>query len=130
MKLELFLNRMIPENKAKKIPCFSDLISLNTLMLTSDSFIEIESMLSEMDVILNELDIGIQLKWLRKKNLKVFKELELKVIEAYFSHPYVIQAITAGKATLFPHARFLSDINFDLLEPVICLNERILTDGQ
>jgi hypothetical protein len=130
MKLEQFLNRMIPENTEKKIPCFSNLISLNTLMLTLNSFEEIESILNEMDITLNELDIGIQLKWLRKKNLKVFKELELKVIEAYFSHPYVIQKITAGNATLFPHAKVLSDINFDLLEPVICLNERIFTDGQ
>lgn len=76
-------------------------------------------MLNNLPSELEELEINYALSLLKKENKSFVDDVINKGLELYFTHPQVLKKIQHGKATLFPNARVLPDINFDLLIPVV-----------
>lgn len=130
MRLEELFDKMIPSDVEKSLPNFSSILSLEDISI-SQSYINELQLLLEQKNGLNEVDdINFLLTWLRKQNYSAVRELEKKLIEAYFSNPVVIEKLTGGESTLFPHQKILPEIDFELLEPVLHLGERVFKNGE
>ena len=130
MMLEELIDKMIPGDIEKQFPRFSDILTLENVLMSRSFIDELQFLLKQKGDLLQEEDVNVLLKWLRKQNYAAIKDLELKVLEAYFSHPEVIRKLSNGASTLFPHQRFLPEIDFELLEPVMHLDKRIFSNGQ
>jgi hypothetical protein len=128
--LKELIDKMIPGDIEKKLPRFSDILTLQDSLISCSLIDELQLLLEQKHDLPQEEDITVLLKWLRKQNYAATKNLELKVLEAYFSHPEVIRKLYNGKSTLFPHQRFLPEIEVELLEPVMHLDKRKFSDGQ
>lgn len=77
----------------------------------------------DTDADTSPLDINTVLKALRRAAPKPMQAFTETALEQYFSAPLVIRALRGGPETLFPHARSLPDIDYDLLAPVLARAE-------
>ena len=130
MRLEELIDKMIPSDIERQLPCFSEILTLRNLYLSDAHKKKLQYLLKENKDFGNEDDVTIILKRLRKQNPIAVKELEIKVLEAYFSHPEIIKKITGEASTIFPTQRSLPDFDFELLEPVLNLDTRISSNGE
>ena len=130
MRLEDLIDKMIPSDAETRLPCFSNICTLNDLNMSSYYIKDLQGLMKITNSFSETDDVNIIIKWLRKENSAAVKELEIKVIEAYFSNPIVIQKLAGSAATLYPNKKILPEINFEVLEPVLDLDERLFLDGK
>ena len=130
MRLEELIDRMIPFDSEKRMPCFSDILTLNDILISKSQIKELQALLEHEDLPIKGSNIEGILKWLRKKNYSLVKDFEIKLLETYFSNPIIIEKLTGGSSTLFPHQKSLPEIDFELLEPVLNLDKRISSNGE
>ncbi|WP_435230943.1 hypothetical protein ACMAZE_03660 [Pseudopelagicola sp. nBUS_20] len=130
MRLEELVDKMIPPDLEKDLPSFTEILNLRNIVMNHSKISELESLLQQENGFSEGADINLLLKWLRKKNYSMIKEFEIKILEAYFSHPFVIQKLTGKASTLFPHVHSLPEFDFEILEPVMDLDQRIFSNGE
>lgn len=100
------------------LPAFGDLdgseaISNDKLEIAITSF----SLNTDYDI--ESIDINDWLKAFKKSEPELAEQLINQGLEFYLTHPKVLSGIQNGRETLFPNARTLSDIDYDLLIPVV-----------
>ena len=64
-------------------------------------------------------DVNAGLKDIKGDVPDAWQAFALAALEAYFSAPAVIRGVRGGPEVLFPHARVLPEIDYDLLAPVL-----------
>lgn len=102
-------------NGYSKLPPFSELniskIDLNQSIL--EFFIR-EASLVDLD----KISINDFLSYMKKKDSSKVSEFINYSLDLYFTHPKVTSSIQNGRSVLFPHQRYLKDMDYDLLIPV------------
>lgn len=74
--------------------------------------------IKQLDNNIDEFEINTLLKALKKIDMQSINQFIELSMEFYFTHPKVLESIQDGRQTLFPNARTLPEIDFDLLIPV------------
>lgn len=64
-------------------------------------------------------EINVRLKAMRKADPEAVATFTEAALRAYFAAPAVVSPLRGGPAELFPHARSLPEIDYDLLAPVL-----------
>lgn len=118
MTIEELLDCMFPGDDTRGIPGFSALGIDSGEVCNRDTASAILALLARVPSDLREEGVDGILRFLRQAEAQNAQDLVNAAIEVYFTAPAVISAITQGPATLFPHARALPDIDYELLEPV------------
>lgn len=113
------LDAMFPGDDARSLPSFNS--------LGRDAF---DALLNEAEALMPyvqnhaedfnpSMDVKASLSVLRKVAPQTTHAFIISALEVYFSSPLVISRLREGPAVLFPHARSLPDIDYELLEPVV-----------
>jgi len=119
MDLETILNQMFPGHPAKGLPMFSALESTPMVQQAYTVGSLILGIWEKIDISDCPSDINETLKELRKINSTLLREFTEISLQAYFSNPLVVAPLQNGHAVLFPHAKVLDEMDYDLLIPVI-----------
>lgn len=113
------LDEMFPGDSARGLPSFS--------ALGPEALVDLEGKIIALMPYLRNLadmsdppsEVNDTLKTLRKLAPDLTKDFLLAGLNIYFAAPAVVEALRGGPAALFPHARALPEIDFDLLHPVL-----------
>ena len=119
MKLETILDRMFPGHLDKSLPMFSDLQLTSMVRQTYVVGEDIPDIWAKTKIPDESNDINEILKNLRKENPAILRAFTETALKAYFSNPLVLAPLQNGHVVLFPNAKVLDEIDYDLLIPVI-----------
>ena len=119
MILEDFCDLIFPHNESSNLPAFSETCILYDDDLKFSLFLEINSMINSLPELTSADDINDILKTLKHKNSPLIDSFLKHLIELYFTSPKVIASLKNGQTVLFPNAKELPEIDFELLETVI-----------
>ncbi|MBY6081854.1 hypothetical protein [Ruegeria arenilitoris] len=112
MSVEALLDHMFPADARRRIPGFRS--SGAILDAPAVLVARIECLFAKHA----NADINATLKVMRRAAPDEMAAFTIAALEAYYSAPPVVEALRPGPAVLFPHARSLPEIDYDLLEPV------------
>ena len=113
------LEAMFPGDAARGLPSFEALGPEALARLHAESKALAPYLWDHAAEISQFSDVNDILKGLRKLAPEQTKALIMAALGIYFSSPLVISRLREGPAVLFPHARSLPDIDYELLEPVV-----------
>ena len=113
------LEAMFPGDTARALPSFKALGAEAFARLDAEAKALTPHLIDHAAALAQLSDINDTLKALRKLAPEHAQAFTLAALESYFSSPVVISALRGGAAVLFPHARSLPDIDYELLEPVL-----------
>ena len=119
MNLETILDRMFPGHPDKSLPVFSDLQLTPMVRQTYVLGEDIPDIWAKTEMPDDPNDINAILKNLGKENPAILRAFTETALKAYFSNPLVLAPLQNGHAVLFPNAKVLDEIDYDLLIPVI-----------
>ena len=69
---------MIPSDAETRLPCFSDICTLNDLNMSSHYIEDLQGLLKKMNGFSETDDVNVIIKWLKRENSAVVKDLEQK----------------------------------------------------
>jgi hypothetical protein len=122
MSVDGLLLAMFPGDRARDIP------GIAALRLAANTIAE-PGILQTIGFALSDLpeieaaDVNDTLRALRKSHPDAAQAFIDAALTAYFTAPEVVRALRDGSETLFPHARTLPDIDYELLEPLFELTQ-------
>lgn len=122
MTISELLNLMFPENKAQGWPSFKQSGSTHPVFKSLNLQKRIENALTSINVD-GDTDVECILTEMQMLEPELTEKFCEQALEAYFTSVAIVSKLNEGETTLFPHYRSLSDINFDLLTPVINRSE-------
>ena len=114
-----FLDRLFPHNQNEGFPSFSasgaELNNEENSMLQS----LIDKLYDQDQYVFQIEDINEILSFSKKIDYSETNLMLTRMLEKYFGSREITLKLYDGNTTIFPHFRFLEDIDYDLLEPVI-----------
>jgi len=119
MTLAHLLDRMFPGEKERQLPSFAQACPQFEASLPDSVRESLVGALAAHQATLSEEDVNVGLKQIKSEIPEAWQSFALAALEAYFSAPAVIRGVRGGPEVLFPHARVLQEIDYDLLAPVM-----------
>ena len=113
--LRELLDRMFPGDASRGLPAFSALDMDFDTHFAAEKYATLSKVASDAAT---DEDVNQVIKRLRGVDTPLVQELVETALDLYFTHPQVTAELQQGRTTLFPHARSLNAMNYDLLEPV------------
>ncbi len=113
MSVEALLDHMFPPDAGRGVPGFH---SSGAILDAPEVLIaRIEHLFAKYA----DAEFNVVLKAMRRAAPDEMAAFTIAALEAYYAAPPVVEALRPGPAVLFPHARSLPEIDYDLLEPVL-----------
>lgn len=113
------LEAMFPGDAARALPSFRALGPEVFARLHAEAEALAPHLNDHAEALVQLSDINDRLKALRKLAPEHMQAFTMAALDSYFAAPGVISVLRGGPAVLFPHARSLSDLDYNLLEPVL-----------
>lgn len=113
------LDEMFPGDLARGLPPFSALGPEALAHLECEASALMPYLRDLANILAPHSEINETLKTLRKLAPEPTKDFVGAGLNIYFAAPAVVAVLRGGPAVLFPHARTLAEIDFDLLQPVL-----------
>ena len=109
------LTVMFPGDAQLGVPGFETLDdAIMKIAEVTDYQVLLSSLLEER----KDTDINILLSHLKKLDYELTRRFINHALDLYFTHPLVVSSLKGGESTLYPHARSLDYIDYDLLKEV------------
>ncbi|MEJ2744020.1 MAG: hypothetical protein P8176_16500 [Gammaproteobacteria bacterium] len=125
IKIINLLTRMFPGNADDRMPGFNELFEQIELWLDGYEIEALDQLLSLCNSEGDAADVNELIKRMRRENPDLINRFLIQAIEVYFSNSKVISILKNGETTLFPHQKLLPNIDFDLLIPVLELDNQV-----
>ena len=119
MTLTDLLDRMFPGEAARGLPPFTQACPHFAAALPESVSGPVTQAMLAHEAALGADDVNAGLKDIKGDVPDAWQAFALAALEAYFSAPAVIRGVRGGPEVLFPHARVLPEIDYDLLAPVL-----------
>lgn len=113
--LHELLDRMLPGDASRGLPAFSALGMDFDTHFPAEKYAAVVELASDAAA---DEDVNQVIRRLRGADTPLTQALVETALDLYFTHPQVTAVLQQGRTTLFPHARSLDAMNYDLLEPV------------
>lgn len=104
------------------MPKFSEVVSKADISVLKEKFQILCHKIMEIDEE-NKIDVNIHIKKFKKNEMININQFLENTVNLYFTSPSVISCLRYGDVTIYPNARTLRDINYELLEKVYQLGQ-------
>jgi hypothetical protein len=119
MILVHLLERMFPGEAERQLPPFAQACPQFEASLPNSVREPLARAAATHQAALFGENVNDGLKQIKSEVPEAWQRFSLAALEAYFSAPAVIRGLRGGPEVLFPHARVLPEIDYDLLAPVM-----------
>lgn len=117
---------MFPGEEGQQVPGFRDIAAYETLEKLFPKLVVVDALLREGESDDQPpVEVNALLKRLKSREPEIVSDFIDRAVTVYFSAPAVSRALTGKPSPLFPHHAVMSEIDYDLLEPVIERAERM-----
>jgi hypothetical protein len=115
------LEEMFPGDPVRGLPPFSALGRGALEKLDTEASALVPYLRDHAEIIDSIPEVNEALVALRKLAYQPVQDFIFAALNTYFAAPAVVSVLRGGPVLLFPNARVLPDIDYDLLTPVLAL---------
>jgi hypothetical protein len=117
----VLLDEMFPGDPVRGLPPFSALGRAALEKLDTEARALVPYLRDHAETLAPVVEVNDVLVALRKLAYQPVQDFIFAALNTYFAAPAVVSVLRGGSVFLFPNARVLPDIDYNLLEPVLAL---------